>query len=97
MLSLSETESSGSTQTSTEANGKVRVGESFTVYALIWNEGADGITTAQLYDGEALIAEKIMAVTGGCWRVVQMDITLDTPGEHMLTLGGTSNTVTVSE
>lgn len=43
-----------------------------------------------------MIAEKVMTVTGGSWRVVEMDVTLDA-GEHTITLGDQVGTITVTE
>lgn len=47
-------------------------------------------------DGGNVIAEKVMTVTGGSWRVVEMDVTLEA-GEHTITLGDQVGTVTVTE
>lgn len=43
-----------------------------------------------------MIAEKVMTVTGGSWRVVEMDVTLDA-GEHTITLGDQVGTIAVTE
>ena len=72
------TESSGSTSVSYETSDGAKAGVPFSIYTLLWNNGADGVTTVQVKDGDTVIAEKIMAVTGGSWRVVEMEITLDT-------------------
>ena len=57
----------------------------------------DGMTTVQaICDGE-VIAEKIMAVNGGDWRVVEMELTIDQPGEHTLTVGTLTKTITIVE
>ena len=85
----------GSTSTRMTSVNSATAGETFTLYALLRNNGADGITTAQVYvDGE-LAAEKIMTVEGGSWRVVQMDLTLEA-GEHTITLGDQEQTITVA-
>ena len=91
------TESNGSTQTSYETADGAKAGEPFTIYTLLWNNGADGITTVQVKDGDTVIAEKVMAVCGGSWRVVEMEITLDTAGEHVITVGDLVKTITISE
>ena len=71
------TESNGSTNTSYQSVVETKAGEPFVIYALLWNTGDDGITTTQaLCDGE-VIAEKIMAVNGGSWRVVELTLTVD--------------------
>ena len=91
------TESNGSTSTSYESVVETKAGEPFTLYALLWNNGEDGITTAQaLCDGE-VIAEKIMAVNGGSWRVIEMTLTIDTVGEHTITLGNLTKTINIVE
>ncbi len=92
-----ETESSGSTSISYESVVEAKAGEPFTAYVLLWNNGADGITTVQATcDGE-VIAEKIMAVCGGSWRVVEMTFTVDQPGEHVITVGDLSKTIQIVE
>ena len=91
------TESNGSTTTSYESVVETKAGEPFTAYALLWNNGADGITTTQaLCDGE-VIAEKIMAVNGGTWRVLEMTLTIDQPGEHTITIGNLTKTISIVE
>ena len=91
------TESNGSTSTSYESVVETKAGEPFTLYALLWNNGEDGITTAQaLCDGE-VIAEKIMAVNGGSWRVLEMTLAIDTVGEHTITLGNLTKTINIVE
>lgn len=75
----------------------VKSGEPFKASFLLWNHGDDGITTVQAYDGDTLIGEKIMAVNGGSWRVVEMELTLEGAGEHTLTIGDLSATITVTE
>ena len=47
------------------------------------------------YSGDKVVGEKLMAVNGGSWRVVAMDLVFDTPGEHELTIGDLSATVVV--
>ena len=91
------TESNGSTSTSYESVVECKAGEPFELYTLLWNNGADGVTTVQVKDGEEVIAEKIMAVNGGSWRVVEIEITLDTPGEHTITVGDLTKTINVAE
>lgn len=91
------TESNGSTSTSVESFVETKAGEPFELYTLLWNNGADGMTTVQVQcDGE-VIAEKIMAVTGGSWRVVEMTITINEPGEHTITVGDLTKTINIVE
>lgn len=94
---ITETESNGSTTTSSESVVESKAGVPFTAYFLMWNNGADGITTVQaLVDGE-VNAEKIMAINGGDWRVVEMQLCIDQPGEHVVTVGPLSKTINIAE
>ena len=91
------TESNGSTRTSYESVVETKAGVPFNAYVLLWNNGADGMTTVQAAcDGE-VIAQKIMAVNGGDWRVVEMTLTIDEPGEHVVTVGDLTKTITIVE
>ena len=92
---ITETESNGSTMTQTESVVETKAGEPFTIYCLVWNNGADGVENVQVFDGENLIGEKMMALTGNSWRVLKMDITLDEPGEHTITIGNVSGTISI--
>lgn len=92
-----EEEVSGSTSTSIQTVEEAKAGEPFTIYCLVWNNGADGVETVRVYDGETLLGEKLMAVTGGSWRVLKMDITIDQPGEHTITVGNLSATINIAE
>ena len=74
-----------------------RSGEPFTVYCIVWNHGDDDVLNVQVKDGEAVVAEKLMAVHGGSWRVFKTDITLEGAGEHVLSIGDLSTVVTVEE
>ena len=69
----------------------------FTLYFILWNDGADDVTTVKVYDGDTVVAEKIMAVCGESWRIVKMDITLDGIGEHTLTVGDLQAVIVVEE
>ena len=63
----------------------------------MWNMGDDGITTVQaLVDGE-VNAEKIMAINSGDWRAVEMQLLIDQPGEHTITVGDMSGTINIAE
>ncbi len=93
---VTETTSNGRTRTSQKTvNLKQKSGEAFTVSFLLWNEGGDGMTDIQLLDGDKVIAEKTMAVNGGSWRVVELDVALEGAGEHVLSVGGLTTTITV--
>ena len=73
----------------------VKSGEAFTVYCMLRNNGDDGVITIQAKDGDTVIAEKIMAVTDGSWRVVELPLTLEGAGEHTITVGDLSAVITV--
>ena len=92
-----EEDSSGNKSMVVYSSQAAKAGEPFTVYCLLNNNGADGITTVQVLDGETVVAEKIMTVTAGSWRVVEMEVTLDTAGEHTLSVGGLSGVITITE
>ena len=53
-----EVESGSSTTTQTTISNRAKAGEPFTVYALLRNNGADGITTAQLKANGEVAAEE---------------------------------------
>ena len=79
------------------ANVEQKSGEPFTVYCLVWNNGGDDVTTVEVKDGDTVIAEKLMAVHGGSWRVVKLDVTLTGAGDHTLSIGGLSQIIPVAE
>ena len=91
------TESNGSTMTSQESVVETKAGEPFSAYLLLWNKGANGVTTVQARCDDAVIAEKIMAVNGGSWRVIEMTLTISEPGEHTITIGDLSKTISIVE
>ena len=64
---------------------------------ILWNQGDDGITTVEAKCDDTVIAEKIMAVNGGSWRVVEMTLTVDQPGEHIITIGDLSKAINILE
>lgn len=94
MQETKEVESGSSTTTQTTVWNQAKAGEPFTVYALLRNTGSDGITTVQAKANGEVVAEKIMTVEGGSWRVVQMDITLDA-GEYTIDIGGQIGSITI--
>ena len=91
------TMSNGSASTSVQSSRAAELGSAFTVYALLWNFGADDVEVVQVYDGDTLLAEKLYAVEGGSWRIVAMDIVLDQPGEHVIRPGDLTQTLTIAE
>ena len=94
MQETKEVESGSSTSTQTTVWNQAKAGEPFTVYALLRNTGSDGITTVQAKANGEVVAEKIMTVEGGSWRVVQMDITLNA-GEYTIDIGGQTGAITI--
>lgn len=91
------TESNGSTSTSYESVVETKAGEPFPAYVLLWNNGDDGIVTVSAQCDGSVIAEKIMAVNGGSWRVVEMTLTVNEPGEHTITVGNLSKNINIVE
>lgn len=91
-----EEDSSGNLQTVVYSTNAAKAGEPFTIYALLRNNGADGFTIAQATANGEVVAEKIMTVEGGSWRVLQMDLTLEA-GEYTIEVGGLTGTITVTE
>ena len=92
-----EVESGSSTQLQTTVWNQAKAGEPFTIYALLRNTGADGITTAVAKVNGEPVAQKIMTVEGGSWRVVQIDITVDAPGDYTIELGDQAGTIKIAE
>lgn len=92
-----EVQSGSLTSLQTNVWNQAKAGEPFSVYCLLRNTGADGLTTVQTKVNGEVVAEKIMTVNGGSWRVVQMDIAVDAPGEYTIQVGDTTGTVKVVE
>lgn len=93
---IETTNSFGRTSTQLVVSNVVqKSGEAFTINFLLWNDGGDGLTTVEVFDGEKVVAEKMMAVNGDSWRVVEMDVVLEGAGEHVLTVNGMTATITV--
>ena len=89
-------DSSGSKSIQTTVSNQAKAGQPFTVYCLLNNNGADGITNVQVKANGEVVAEKIVTVCGGSWRVVQIDVTLNA-GEYTIEVGGLTGTLTVVE
>lgn len=95
-VTITETESNGSKQTEAKLfTEPQKAGEPFTVSFLLRNNGAAGVETVNVYDNDTLVAQKVVAINENGWRVVQIDVTVDGAGEHILTVGTLSGTVTV--
>lgn len=89
------TENNGRTSTTIEVSNAVqKAGEPFEVYFVAKNNGGDGHVTAQIMEGDTVLAEKFVAVDGGQFRVITMELTLDA-GEHTISLGDMSTTIVV--
>lgn len=69
-------------------------GVPFEINFVAKNNGGDGHVTAQIMEGDTVLAEKFVAVDGGQFRVNTMEITLDA-GEHTISLGDMSTTIVV--
>ena len=91
------TEGSSGPSTSIQTMVEAKAGQPFSIYFLMWNKGDDGIINVQaLVDGE-VNAEKLMAINSGDWRVVTMELTIDQPGEHTITVGDMTKTLSIAE
>ena len=69
-------------------------GVPFEINFVAKNNGGDGHVTAQIMEGDTVLAEKFVAVDGGQFRVITMELTLDA-GEHTISLGDMSTTIVV--
>ncbi len=91
-----EEETSSGIQTSVQAlNRVVKSGESATLYMIAENHGADGSTTVEVREGETVAAKKYVSISGGSFVVVSIDVPLEGAGEHILTVGENSISITV--
>ncbi len=89
------TETNGRTSTSIVVSNAVQqAGVPFEVYFVAKNNAGDGHVTAQIKEGDTILAEKFVAVDAGQFRVITMEITLEA-GEHVITLGDMSTTIVV--
>ncbi len=89
------TENNGRTRTSIVVSNAVqKAGVPFEVCFVAKNNGGDGHVTAQIMEGDTVLAEKFVAVDEGQFRVITMELTLDA-GEHVITLGDMSTTIVV--
>ena len=72
-----------------------QVGEAYNVNFLLWNHGGDDMITVKAFEGDKVLAEKLMVVNGQSWRVVSMDLVFDAAGEHMVSIGTLNATIIV--
>nr|MBR4280949.1 hypothetical protein [Clostridia bacterium] len=91
-----QTESNGRIRTSTVIVNKTqKAGVPFEISFVAQNFGGDGHITAQVKDGDAVIAEKFVALDGdGAWRVITIELTLEA-GEHVISIGDMAETIVV--
>ena len=66
-----------------------------TIDRLEENAGADGNVQVNVYEGEKLLATKLVSVEGGSFCVVSLDIVLEGAGEHTITVGDMRAVITV--
>lgn len=78
-------------------NKAVANGTSATLYMIAENKGADGSVKLEVMEGEQVLASKYVSVTGGSFTVVTIEVPLEGAGEHTLTVGGNTITISVTE
>ena len=83
-------------EVSVSSNKVVASGETFQIYMIADNAGADGTVLVEAYEGDALLASQLVSVEGESFAIVTMDITLEGAGEHVITVGDNTLTVTVA-
>lgn len=96
LTAVDDVDSSGNATIRVDSALQAKAGEPFTVYCLLNNDGADGMTTVEAYANDVLVGQKIMTVCGGSWRVVKMDLTLEA-GDYTIKVGDQVGTMTVVE
>ena len=95
MAITTETESNGRVRTTTEVvPATQKAGVPFEICFVAENNGGDGHVTVEVMDGGQVIAEKFVAVDGGQFRVMTVELTLEA-GEHTISIGDMSATITV--
>ena len=82
-------------EVSSAVNKTVASGESFQIYMIAENSGEDGTMTVEAYEGDTLLNSQLVSVEKESFTIVTMDITLEGAGEHVITVGDNSLTVTV--
>ena len=95
MAITTETESNGRVRTTTEVvPATQKAGMPFEICFVAENNGGDGHVTVEVMDGGQVIAEKFVAVDGGQFRVMTVELVLEA-GEHTISIGDMSATITV--
>ena len=90
------TETNGRVRTTvTVSNAPQKAGVPFELNFVAQNNGeGDGHITAQVKDGDSVIAEKFVALDAGQFRVFTIELTLEA-GEHVISVGDMSTTIVV--
>ena len=90
-----EVETSRGTSTQVSAvNASPKAGEPFEINFVAENKGGAGMITVQVTEGDAVVAEKVVGLAEGQFRVISMDVVLEA-GEHTITVGDMSETIVV--
>lgn len=79
----------------TAVNAVQKSGVPFEVDILAENAGAAGNIQVCVYDGETLLATKLVSVAGGSFCVVPLEITLEGAGDHTISVDGITAVITV--
>jgi len=95
MIDVVTTENNGRVSTSyVRKNAVQKAGEPFEIDFVLKNNGGAGYVTVQAKDGDAVLAEKFVALAEGQWRVISLDICLEA-GEHVIDVCGLTTTIVV--
>lgn len=71
-----------------------KAGEPFEISFVAENNGGAGMITVSVLDGETVVAEKLVGLAEGQFRVVSLEIALEA-GEHTITVGDMSAAIVV--
>jgi beta-glucosidase-like glycosyl hydrolase len=77
------------------ANAPQKAGVPFEIYLIAQNDGVDGYTTVQVYEGNTLLASKFVTVEGKSFVVVSIEIAIDSIGEHTITVNDLSTAIII--
>lgn len=76
-------------------NVPAKSGEPFNVYLIANNYGADGNVVAEVVDNGEVVASQLVSVEGGSFAIVTIPVVLEGEGEHTISVGENTLTVTV--
>lgn len=95
-VKVEEVETSSGTRMQTTVNTTVpKAGEAFKISFVAENKGeGDGLITVPVLDNGEMIAEKVVGVTAGQFRVISVNIALEA-GEHTIDVGGMTASIVV--